>query len=90
MIEFTIDANIFNLEALGSAIARVPKIVVEPSITTTNTNATAIRSPVKCTRFSSIAPTQNLSGKMHFVLFGKFCTHSDSAFPLSALLGWQP
>ena len=60
MIDFTIDANIFNLEALvGIASAWVTKKVVKTSIRTANTNATTIRSPVKSAGLLCIAPRNN-------------------------------
>ena len=58
MLEFTIVANILNLEALGNAIAGVAKVLVESIITATNQAQGTITSspPVKRTRRFRITP----------------------------------
>ena len=55
MLEFTNDANILNLEALGNAIAGVAKVMVESIITATNAGKAITSSlPVESTRLFCI------------------------------------
>ena len=54
MPKFTVNANIFNLEALGSASAWIAKIFAEAVIGTTQTEASG--SPIKGTILLIITP----------------------------------